>query len=81
MELLVIIIVLSGLLIFSNVYYLRIVKQLTDKIMAGNYTNYAQAQVMLQDGNKHYPEQKIELTGEEELEELRKLNSMVAPPL
>lgn len=77
----IIILILSTLLVFSQWYYLRLIRQLTDKIMAGNYTNYAQAQAMVQDSKKPFTGEKIELTGEDELDELRRLNSMVAPPL
>lgn len=81
MELSIIIIVLCGTIVFGQWHYCRQIQTLTEKLMAGNYTNYTQAQVMVQESKKPFIEQRIELPGEDENDEqLRRLNSMIKPP-
>lgn len=75
----VIILVLLLVLCFQQWFYLRQIGKMTDKIMAGNYNNYAQAQAYLQQAEKPEMHEKLELP--EEDPELRRLNQMIAPPL
>lgn len=77
----VVIILMSVLLLAQQVYYLRQIQKLIDKLMSGTYTTYVQNEVAKLEVNKAKDGFRIQLPQDEGLSQLEQLNMILPPPL
>lgn len=77
---LIVIMTLCVVVFCQQWFYLKQIQKLVDKIMAGNYSNYAQGQAHVNDSLRPQ-EFRVPMPQQEEFDELSQLNSMIRPPL
>lgn len=76
----IVIILLLILLGFQQVYFLKQISKLTEKLMAKSYGEFVQAQMSMNEKPKQPDIMSIPVEPSEEDMELKMLNSMLAPP-
>lgn len=77
------IIVLIAVVCFQTWFYLKQIHRLIDKVMAGNYATYTQAQAFVNESMKApvMPNGFNVQLPQQEDDELAQLNAMIKPPL
>lgn len=77
---LIVIIIMSVLLCFQQVYYLRQIQELINKLMSGSYTTFVQNETIKKESNKAKDGFTIQLPQDEGPNMLEELNGRINLP-
>lgn len=81
---LIVILSLIVLVMFQQIFFLKQIQTLVDKVMAGNYATYSQSQAFVNESMKAPAPAhgfNVQMPQDGELDELSQLNAMLRPPL